>query len=51
VAELLTVQVKWERTPLARWCRWSSGHRTQLPADLVLLAMGFLGPEQILLAI
>jgi glutamate synthase (NADPH/NADH) small chain len=50
VKELTTVQVKWERDPAGqlRLQEIDGSEQTQ-PADLVLLAMGFLGPELTLL--
>jgi glutamate synthase (NADPH/NADH) small chain len=50
VAELLTVQVKWEKNANGQVVPVEqAGTERKLPADLVLLAMGFLGPEQMLL--
>ncbi|MBC7982792.1 MAG: FAD-dependent oxidoreductase, partial [Candidatus Obscuribacterales bacterium] len=47
VKELATVQVKWEKNANGQFgpVEQSGTERTQ-PAQLVLLAMGFLGPEQ-----
>jgi glutamate synthase (NADPH/NADH) small chain len=46
IKELLTVQIKWERDEQGQWrSREVPGSEQQQPADLVLLAMGFLGPE------
>ncbi|MDE3098056.1 MAG: glutamate synthase subunit beta [Verrucomicrobiota bacterium] len=45
-----TVQVRWERNDKGQFIpRHVPGTETVLPGDLVLLAMGFLGPEQPLL--
>ena len=50
VKELVTVQVKWERNDKGQFIpKEQAGTEQTLPADLVLLAMGFLGPEQPLL--
>ena len=48
---LVTVQVKWERNDKAQFVPVEvPGTEQQRPAQLALLAMGFLGPEQPLLA-
>jgi glutamate synthase (NADPH/NADH) small chain len=50
VKELLTVQVKWERNAAGQFVPVEQpGTERTLPAQLVLIAMGFLGPEQALL--
>jgi glutamate synthase (NADPH) small chain len=50
VKELVTVEVRWERNPEGRFVpREVPGTERTRPAQLVLLAMGFLGPEQALL--
>jgi glutamate synthase (NADPH/NADH) small chain len=50
VKEILTVQVQWERNEKGQFVpKEVSGTEKVLPAQLVLLAMGFLGPEQPLL--
>jgi glutamate synthase (NADPH/NADH) small chain len=51
IKEMMTVQVKWERDDKGQFrvLEVPGSERTQ-PADLVLLAMGFLGPEQELLS-
>jgi glutamate synthase (NADPH/NADH) small chain len=50
VRELLYVQVEWVKGPDGRFGpREISGTEKVIPADLVLLAMGFLGPEKPLL--
>ncbi|MFO1401755.1 MAG: glutamate synthase subunit beta [Steroidobacteraceae bacterium] len=50
VKELLTVQVKWEKNAAGQFVPVEQpGTERTLPAQLVLLAMGFLGPEQSLL--
>ena len=50
VKELLTVQVKWEKNEKGAWVpKEVPGSEQARPAQLVLLAMGFLGPEQPLL--
>jgi glutamate synthase (NADPH/NADH) small chain len=50
VKEVLTVQVKWEKNEQGQWVpRRAPGTEGARPAQLVLLAMGFLGPEQPLL--
>ena len=47
---LLTVQIQWERDSAGRFTpKEVSGTEKEIPAQLVLLAMGFLGPEQPLL--
>mgnify|MGYP003433159384 CR=1 FL=1 len=48
---LVTVQVKWERNDKGQFVPVEvPGTEQQRPAQLALLAMGFLGPEQPLLA-
>jgi glutamate synthase (NADPH) small chain len=50
VKEVLTVQIQWERNEKGQFVpKEVPGTEKVLPADLVLLAMGFLGPEQPLL--
>jgi glutamate synthase (NADPH/NADH) small chain len=50
VKEIVTVQVKWEQNNQGRLVPTEQpGTERVLPAQLVLLAMGFLGPEQLLL--
>ena len=50
VKELVTVQVKWDKNDKGQFIpKEQPGTEQTLPADLVLLAMGFLGPEQPLL--
>jgi len=50
VKELVTVQVQWEKNANGQFVPAEvPGTERTLPADLVLLAMGFLGPEQSLL--
>jgi len=50
VKEILTVQVQWERNEKGQFIpKEVPGTEKILPAQLVLLAMGFLGPEQPLL--
>ena len=50
VKELVTVGVKWERSPQGQFIPVEQPGTEQVrPAQLVLLAMGFLGPEQALL--
>jgi glutamate synthase (NADPH/NADH) small chain len=50
VKEIVTVQVSWERNERGQFVpRELPGTEKVLPAQLVLLAMGFLGPEQALL--
>jgi glutamate synthase (NADPH/NADH) small chain len=47
---LLTVQIQWERDAAGRFTpKEVPGTEKEIPAQLVLLAMGFLGPEQPLL--
>jgi glutamate synthase (NADPH/NADH) small chain len=51
LAALVTVQVKWERNDKGQFVPVEvPGTEQQRPAQLALLAMGFLGPEQPLLA-
>jgi glutamate synthase (NADPH/NADH) small chain len=50
VKEVLTVQIQWDRNEKGQFVpREVPGTEKVLPAQLVLLAMGFLGPEQPLL--
>src|SRR4051812_49943899 len=50
VRELLYVSVEWVKMPDGRFGpRELTGTEKVIPADLVLLAMGFLGPEKPLL--
>ena len=50
VSELLTVQIEWQRNEKGQFApREVPGTEQLRPAQLVLLAMGFLGPEQPLL--
>ncbi len=50
VRELLFVEVEWVRGPDGRFGpRELTGTEKVIPAELVLLAMGFLGPEKPLL--
>jgi glutamate synthase (NADPH) small chain len=50
VKELVTVQIKWEKNAAGQFVPvQQAGTERTLPAQLVLLAMGFLGPEQSLL--
>jgi len=50
VREIVTVQVKWEKNDKGQFIpRELPGTEATHPAQLVLLAMGFLGPEQALL--
>ena len=50
VKEALTVQIQWDRDDKSRFVpREVPGSEKVLPAQLVLLAMGFLGPEHPLL--
>ena len=47
---LVTVEIKWEKNDKGQFIpREQPGTEKTLPAQLVLLAMGFLGPEQALL--
>ena len=47
VKELVTVQIKWEKNDKGQFIPVEQqGTEKTLPAQLVLLAMGFLGPEQ-----
>lgn len=42
-----TVQVEWTKTPTGQWSmKEVPGTEKHFPADLILLAMGFLGPEK-----
>ncbi|MES1196281.1 MAG: FAD-dependent oxidoreductase, partial [Steroidobacter sp.] len=48
--ELITVQIKWEKNDKGQFIPVEqTGTEKTIPAQLVLLAMGFLGPEQPLL--
>jgi glutamate synthase (NADPH/NADH) small chain len=50
VKDIVTVQIKWEKNDKGQFVpREVPGSEKVLPAQLVLLAMGFLGPEQALL--
>jgi len=50
VKELITVQVKWEKNDKGQFIpKEIPGTEQTRPAQLVLLAMGFMGPEQALL--
>jgi glutamate synthase (NADPH/NADH) small chain len=50
VKEVLTVQIQWERNDKGQFIpKEVPGTEKVIPAQLVLLAMGFLGPEQPLL--
>ena len=50
VKEILTVQIQWERNDKGQFIpKEVPGTERTLPTQLVLLAMGFLGPEQPLL--
>ena len=50
VKQLVTVQIQWEKNAAGQFVPVEqAGTERQLPAQLVLLAMGFLGPEQSLL--
>ncbi len=50
VKELVTVQIKWEKNEKGQFIpKEQAGTEKTLPAQLVLLAMGFMGPEQALL--
>jgi glutamate synthase (NADPH/NADH) small chain len=50
VKEVLTVQIEWEKNAQGQYVpKEVPGSEKVLPAQLVLLAMGFLGPEQPLL--
>ena len=42
-------RIHWRRTPACRRSTWSPGTEESHPAELVLLAMGFVGPEPALL--
>lgn len=42
-----TVQVEWTQSPTGQWSmKEVAGSEKYYPADLILLAMGFLGPEK-----
>jgi glutamate synthase (NADPH/NADH) small chain len=50
VKELVTVEIKWEKNEKGQFIpKEQPGTEKTRPAQLVLLAMGFLGPEQALL--
>jgi glutamate synthase (NADPH/NADH) small chain len=50
VKQIHLVTIKWEKSPEGRYIPVEiPGSETVLPADLVLLAMGYLGPESSLL--
>jgi glutamate synthase (NADPH/NADH) small chain len=50
VKEIVTVQIKWEKNDKGQFVpKEQPGTELTRPAQLVLLAMGFLGPEQALL--
>jgi NADPH-dependent glutamate synthase beta subunit-like oxidoreductase len=50
VKELVTVEIKWEKNDKGQFVpKEVPGTEKTRPAQLVLLAMGFLGPEQALL--
>lgn len=43
-----TIEVEWTKTPTGQWSMQEvAGSEKYFPADLILLAMGFLGPEKI----
>lgn len=43
-----TVEVEWTKTPTGQWSmKEVAGTEKYYPADLILLAMGFLGPEKL----
>jgi len=47
VVGIKTVQVEWEKGAGGRWVmKEVAGSKRVLEADLVLLAMGFVGPEK-----
>jgi glutamate synthase (NADH) len=42
-----TIKVEWEKSPTGQWKLIEvAGTEKYYPADLILLAMGFLGPEK-----
>lgn len=42
-----TIQVEWLKSPTGQWqMKEIAGSEKYYPADLILLAMGFLGPEK-----
>jgi glutamate synthase (NADPH/NADH) small chain len=50
VKELVTVEIKWEKNEKGQFIpKEQAGTEKTIPAQLVLLAMGFLGPEQAIL--
>jgi glutamate synthase (NADPH/NADH) small chain len=51
VKQVLLVEVQWQKDPIGRWTpKEVQGTERLVPAQLVLLALGFVGPEQPLLA-
>lgn len=47
ISEVKTVEVEWTKSPTGQWSMQEvSGSEKRFPADLILLAMGFLGPEK-----
>ncbi|XP_055847027.1 uncharacterized protein LOC129912694 [Episyrphus balteatus] len=47
IASVNTVQVQWNKSPTGQWVMENvKGSEKVYPADLILLAMGFLGPEK-----
>lgn len=43
-----TIQVEWTQSPTGQWSmKEVAGSEKYFPADLILLAMGFLGPEKV----
>lgn len=47
IKAIKTTQVEWEKKPNGQWAMTEiPGSEKHYPADLVLLAMGFLGPEK-----
>jgi glutamate synthase (NADPH/NADH) small chain len=50
VKEIVTVEIKWEKNEKGQFIpKEQTGTEKTVPAQLVLLAMGFLGPEQAIL--
>ena len=50
VKEIVTVEIKWEKNEKGQFIpKEQPGTEKTIPAQLVLLAMGFLGPEQAIL--
>lgn len=42
-----TIEVEWTKSPTGQWqMKEVAGSEKYYPADLILLAMGFLGPEK-----